>query len=328
MGKGSPEAVESTTTVEQSALPPYVEPYFTRLLQRTESQSLSDYTPYQGQRLAPLGQDIASAHNLTRDIASSGVAGLPQAMQQMGSNMGAAANVAGAGPYQYAQTPLMTDQGRMDSYMSPYMRNVLDVQKDQARDQHNIQRAGRDARAIQAGAFGGSRQAVAESMAEDDLLNRMSSIEATGMQNAWQQAQQGMQADRAAWFARQQAQAGEYLNQGQLGLQGIGVSTDAAARMAGLGEIGRAADIQNAQLLETIGKETQQQQQQLLDMGYEDFLRQQAWPEQQLQLYSSVLRGVPVEPSVTQTAYQPYNPLQQALGAGLGAIGLYRGLAA
>jgi hypothetical protein len=38
------------------------------------------------------------------------------------------------------------------------------------------------------------------------------------------------------------------------------------------------------------------------------------------------LRGVPVQPGVTQTAYTPFNPLQQALGAGLGAIGLYRGL--
>ena len=326
MGKN--RSAPSTTTVEQSGLPDYVEPYFTRLLDRTEAQSLTNYTPYGGQRAAPLGTDIAAAHDLTRNIAQAGVAGLPQAMGTMAYNMSAAQGIGDMGPYQYARTPQMTDPGLMDQYMSPYMRNVLDTQKDQARDQHNIQRAQRDQRAIQAGAFGGSRRHVAESMAEDDLLDRMSSIEATGMQNAWQQAQQGMQADRSAWFARQQAQAGENTNAANLGLQGIGMSSDIAQGLAGLGEIGRAADIQNAQLLETVGKETQQQQQNLLDLQYEDFLRQQAWPEQQLQMYSSILRGVPVDPTVSQTVYEPYNPLQQALGAGLGAIGLYRGLAA
>ena len=70
------------------------------------------------------------------------------------------------------------------------------------------------------------------------------------------------------------------------------------------------------------------QEQAGLDIGYQDYVRQMAYPEQQLQFLSSILRGVPVEPSMTQTAYAPYNPLQQALGAGLGAIGLYRGLSA
>jgi len=326
MSKGG--SAPSSTTVNQSGLPDYVEPYFTRMLERTEGQSLTDYTPYTGQRVAPLGQDVAAAHNLTRNIAGSGIAGLPEAMNTLSSGMQTAQGIGGMDPYQYAQTPLMTDAGLMDQYMSPYMRNVLDVQKDQARDQFNIQRAGRDARSIQAGAFGGSRQAVAESMAEDDLLNRMAGIEATGMQNSWQQAQQGMQADRAAWFQRQQAQAGENLNAANMGLQGISTAGDLAGRLAGLGEVGRASDIQNAQLLEAIGNTTQGQQQQLLDTNYEDFLRQQAYPEQQLQFYSSILRGVPVEPSVTQTMYEPYNPLQQALGAGLGAVGLYRGLTA
>ena len=111
-------------------------------------------------------------------------------------------------------------------------------------------------------------------------------------------------------------------------LQALGQGAGLAGQMAALGETGRAADIQNAQLLETIGGELEGRQQEAMDMAYQDFLRQQAYPEQQLQLYSSILRGVPVEPTTTSTLYQPYNPMQQALGAGLGAIGLYRGLSA
>jgi hypothetical protein len=43
-------------------------------------------------------------------------------------------------------------------------------------------------------------------------------------------------------------------------------------------------------------------------------------------MLSGILRGVPVQPGITQTAYAPFNPLQQLAGAGLTGIGLYRGL--
>jgi len=126
---------------------------------------------------------------------------------------------------------------------------------------------------------------VAESLAEDDLLNRMSNIEATGMQNAFQNAQQGFQADRSALFGREQAQAAENMASTNMGLQALGFANQSANQLSGLGEIGRATDIQNAQLLESIG-DTQRVEQ----------------------------------------LYQPANPGQTALGLGLGAIGLYRGL--
>jgi hypothetical protein len=63
-----------------------------------------------------------------------------------------------------------------------------------------------------------------------------------------------------------------------------------------------------------------------LDIAYQNFLRQQAFPAEQLGMFSSVLRGLPIQSNVIESGYAPYNPLQQALGAGLGAIGLYRGL--
>ena len=136
-----------------------------------------------------------------------------------------------------------------------------------------------------------------------------------------------VQAAQAGEQARiQSAQAAENRAAQQQQLQALGFSAEQAQQMVGLGETGRAADIQAAQLLETIGKSQLAREQEQLDLAYQDFIRQQAFPEQQLQLYSSILRGVPAQPQITTTAYAPYNPLQQALGAGLGAIGLYRGL--
>ena len=42
---------------------------------------------------------------------------------------------------------------------------------------------------------------------------------------------------------------------------------------------------------------------------------------------AGILRGVPVSPSVEETRFASYNPTAQALGAGLSALGLYKGLA-
>jgi hypothetical protein len=63
-----------------------------------------------------------------------------------------------------------------------------------------------------------------------------------------------------------------------------------------------------------------------LDIAYEDFLRQQGFPQEQIAFQSSILRGLPIGDAGTATTMQPYNPLQQALGAGISALGLYRGL--
>ena len=137
---------------------------------------------------------------------------------------------------------------------------------------------------------------------------------------------QGAQASELGRVQGAQAAEDAAAREGQLAA--LGFTGQQAGELVRLGEAQRAADIQAAQLLETIGEAQMGEQQRGLDVGYQDYLRQMAYPEQQLQFLSSILRGVPIEPSATQTGYVPTNPLQQALGAGLGAIVLYRGLSA
>ena len=63
-----------------------------------------------------------------------------------------------------------------------------------------------------------------------------------------------------------------------------------------------------------------------MDMGYEDFLRQQNYANQKLGTFGNLLRGVPVQPQQRISTYQQQPGLfQQALGAGLSGLGLYRG---
>jgi hypothetical protein len=131
---------------------------------------------------------------------------------------------------------------------------------------------------------------------------------------------------QAAREASRQFGAGQGLAAYQAMMSGAGQYAGLGAGLASLGERQRAADIQGAQLLEAIGRDIRAEDQGRLDLAYEDFLRQRDYPISQYERMAGILRGVPVTPDVTQTRMASYNPVQQALGAGISALGLYRGL--
>jgi len=343
MGKGSQSSAPTNQTITQTNIPKEFAPYFERLMGRTEEQSLQPYQAYGGQRLAPSANfaDIGASRDITRGVASSGIAGLPAAQSAVQSNITEAQRLGQYGPGQFTEfnfDPARQFTGQeVQQYMSPYLENVLDVQKSRAVEDFDRLRGSRNTRAVQAGAFGGSRQGVQESIAEEALMRQMGDIDAKGRQAAFEQAAQQFGTDRAAQMARQQAQAGELervqtgteatrqFGAGQ-GLAALGVSGAEAGRLVGLGEQERAAGIQNAQLMDALGQSQRGEAQAGLDIGYQDFLRQQGYPQEQLGFYSDVLRGLPVAAASTQNqqGYQSYNPLQQLLGAGLSGLSLYK----
>jgi primosomal replication protein N len=307
--------------------------------------------------------------------------------------------------FQFREPERFTGQ-QVQEYMSPYMQSVVEQQQRQAQLEFERQGAGRAAQAVQAGAFGGSRQAVQEALAEEALARQMGDIQARGSQAAFEQAAQQFGTDRAARMAvdqaraaelarvqssaaaeqarvdqarytelanRESAQAAEFARAGnaeaaeaarvqaaryddlarrqsaieqsrqfgasqalaaeqaalgaagQMGQMAQGLGS-LGQSLAGLGQQQRAADIQGAQLLETIGRDIRAEDQARLDLSYEDFLRQRDYPITQYERMAGILRGVPVSPNVEETRLASYNPTQQALGAGISALGLYKGL--
>ena len=308
MGKGRSRPQPTEQTVVQSNLPKYFEPYAVDMIKRAESESKREYTPYQGQRLADESADLLSSRQNVRDIAGRGIAGLPTAMTGVKAGMGRAAQGLGFQAGQF-------DSDAAQQYMSPYMQNVVDVQKAQALLDFDRAQAGRDAQAVQAGAFGGSRQAVAQALAGEDLQRRLGEIQATGQQRAFENAQQQFERDRAA---RESAE--------RLGITAGESLTSQSAQLAQLGDLARKGDVQAAELLEKIGKDQQAREQAGLDLAYEDFVRQRDFPRESLTFLSSILRGVPVQPSTETIKFQQYNPIQEALGTGIAGLGLYRGL--
>ena len=77
------------------------------------------------------------------------------------------------------------DSQTAQDYMNPYTEQVLDRVRSRAYRADDIARQGRDAKAVQAGAFGGSRQAVAEAEAQRGLQDRIADQEARALEKAY-----------------------------------------------------------------------------------------------------------------------------------------------
>ena len=287
MGKGRNKSQESGRQTYITELPEYARPYYENLMERTEAESLKDYTPYENQRIAQSGDfaDITQSRDMVRGVAGAGMPELDTAIQGVGA----------------LSMPGQFTGAVADRYMNPYMESVLGRQKDAAIRDFNRTGAARAADAVKQGAFGGSRTAVADYLAQAGLQQQLGDIDAMGREAAFRDAQAAFDRDR------------------QTGLAGLG-------QYAGLAGQRRAADIQGAQLLEGIGKQQLGEQQAGLDLAYQDFLRQQGFTKDQLGFMSNILQGIPVQPNRTMTSYQNVNPMQQALGMGIAGLGLYRGM--
>jgi hypothetical protein len=79
-------------------------------------------------------------------------------------------------------------QENVGGYMSPYMQNVVDVEKRGAIRDYQIGNTMQQAQATQAGAFGGGREAIQRAERERGLMGTLGGIQARGAQSAFDQA--------------------------------------------------------------------------------------------------------------------------------------------
>ena len=168
------------------------------------------------------------------------------------------------------------------------------------------------------------------------LANLSNEQQARVNNQALQLQAQGMNAENAlrAALSNQQAgletqRMGEQSRQfgSQQGLAGLAQAGQMGQTLANIGSAQSQADQARFGLQQGTAAQNQALQQQYLDTAYQDFLRQRDYPMEQLQQYSSLLRGVPVAPSSTTSTYaQQPGVGQQIMGAGLGALGMYKTL--
>jgi hypothetical protein len=280
---------------------------------------MNPYMQYMGDRQAqfsPLQQQsyenaalMQTAPQLADATALAGQAGLGALNTQFTYN-----------PYQ-AQS--FTDQGTAQSYMSPYMQNVVDVQSQQARRQAEIGQQTQQAQAARSGAFGGARDYISRAQGNADLQRTLAGIQATGSQNAFQQGMQQFNAEQAAnqSAANLNAQQGQY--GAGLGLQGLQTAMTGANTLGQLGQNQYTQNMGVTNLQNQFGAQQQQQVQGVLNNQYQDFLNSQNYPYKQLGFMSDMLRGLPLTQQ-SATMYQPSPSTgAQLLGAATSLGGAY-----
>jgi len=325
-----------TNTVQQTIqeIPEQLAPYYDELMGRGTFQSLQPYTPYPYKRLAEFSpfeqQSMAGIGALART-------GTPEAMQTAieGSQYVAykdpyaeairqdpitAAMVNTISAAQPEQVGTLGDVGTYQTYMSPYQQQVTDIAKREAMRSSEIQGSDMAQQAALAGGLGGYREAIMQAERQRNLGQQLSDIQVTGSQQAFESAQRAFEADRAA---RESAARLGIAGYGALQAD-IGQRLGAAQMGSDLASQGQAMELTRLNELARAGQQQRGLLQQSYDIGYQDFLRQQAFPVEQLSLYSNLVRGMPMQPGTTQILYgQQPTMAQQLLGSGIAAAGLY-----
>jgi hypothetical protein len=277
-GGGGGSSAPSQQTVTQVTIPPEIMPYAKKLLGTAENLAYNQpYQTFGGQRVAglnPLQQQAMNqiqqqqvASQIGQATGFAGLAGLeaqkagkytPGQFQELGISsfadvnapqlkdlqMAAPERVAAQQLEQYQMGPARDVEAErfgltsLQPYMSPYMQDVVQFQKDQAIKDYARQIPGLQAAGVRSGARGGTREAILQSEARRNLQEGLRGIQSSGTQRAFEQAQQQYGADRAAAMQAQLANQAAGLTVGQqnlaarLGVQQLGAQQGLQAALA------------------------------------------------------------------------------------------------
>ena len=251
----------------ESSLSPYAGPYVTEMLGRGQGLASEPYQAYTG----PL---TAGASDLQTQ-AFGGIASLNIPTEQMGA---------------FDTQSFTADQAAQ--FMNPYLTAALAPQLAEARRQSNISGLANRAKLTQAGAFGGSRQAIMDAERDRNLQQNLAAITGKGYADAYDRAmkQFNVEQDRGLTAAEQ---ASKY----------------------GLAAIQKQADLGRTQRdIETEGITADRLQ----------FEQERDFPYKQVQYMQSLLQGLPIATqSYTYTQPTALESLRQDTGDVMALISRY-----
>ena len=222
---------------KESSLSTWAGDYVTDMLGQGKALANQGYQAYEG--------PLSAGTDTLQDQAYTGVAGL-SAPADMG-----------------AYTPQTFGAEEATAGMNPYLMASLNPQIDEARRQNEIDRVANAGRMTQAGAFGGSRQALMDIEGQRNLQSNIADITGKGYASAYDRAQQqfNTQQDRNM---KAQNQANEY------GFDVFGVQEAAGGSRRDIESQGMGAD-------------------------YAQFREERDYPYKQVQYMQSLLQGLPLE---------------------------------
>jgi hypothetical protein len=182
-----------------------------------------------------------------------------------------------------------TDPGVAQQYMNPYVNAALQPQLDELRRQAQISRVNQAGQLTKAGAYGGSRQALADAELTRGMLANMAGVTGQGYRDAYNQAQQQFNAEQN--LGLQGAQNAQQYGLAALAAQGAG-----GAQQRDIEQQGMTADLQQ-------------------------FNEERDFPYKQVQYMQSLLQGLPL--AAQSYSYSQPSTLSNLLSSAGGVADLY-----
>jgi hypothetical protein len=195
------------------------------------------------------------------------------------------------------------------SFYDPFVEQVIGASERDIMRQGDIERDRIGAQAVQAGAFGGSRQAVAEQELQRNLADQM--------------ARTGAELRSAAYTGAQQQAQNVFENQMQRGQNAAQIFQGLGTAQAALGEAAQAAGQRDVNALFNVGALEQGQRQSEYDVQRAAAIESAYEPFQRFSYMSDILRGVPsTQQTLGVTSVPTPSPVSSILGTAMG-LGSY-----
>jgi len=169
---------------QSSSLSPYAGPYVTEMLGRGQALASMPYQAYMG--------PLSAGESQLQQQAFSGLGSLAMpGASAAGSFTGAAYQPLSPEQITGGETPQPFAEGAtspVQAYMNPYLQAALEPQYAAAQRQADIAQQALQSQYAKAGAYGGSRQGVAEAELQRGLLDRLAGITGQGYSQAYDKA--------------------------------------------------------------------------------------------------------------------------------------------
>jgi len=281
----------------ESNLSNWAGPYVTNMLGQGQALANMPYQAYMGPLTSGESPLQTQAFN---------TAGSLTTPTSIGNAATTAGNIATkASDLTYKPTTSAFDATQAQTYMNPYLQSSLNPQLEEARRQSQITQQQNAAKMTQAGAFGGSRQAILDAETQRNLGSNLANITGQGYNTAYDKAMAQFNADQAR--KAQESQFGA-----TYGLQGLQTGLQAAQAQGGLGATQASTGLANLNAQLGAGQQQRGIESEGIAADKAQFEEARANPYKMVQYQQSLLQGLPlaaqsyqgIEPSALLKASQ------------------------
>ena len=283
LNSGNVNIVPSASTT-QTVLPEWYTNYGMQILANQNAMMNAPYQTYQGPRVAGFTPDQEAGFAATKDAAFSYQPGLNAAQGATAGLMNAPGGLETAQPY--LSRAGQTSASQVQQYMNPYQDAVVNrIGEMGARTLREQILPEISDRFIKSGQFGGSRQAEMIGRGIRDTMEGITAKQAEALSTGYTGALGAAQTD----LSRIGNLAG---TAGTLGAGDIASRRATAAQMGDMAARQQALGLTGAGALSSIGDKQREMDQANLDVAYQDFLKQQGYPQEQIDKAVATMKGV------------------------------------